>query len=171
MEAMTASNTAKISTLLESKVRPLYYEVKTLLDQLIALQLSEARKTNEAAVTFSNRITYVSIVLILLGSAFGMTLGISLINGISRAFGELKNVMVKMSTDNNLTVRCKVFGKGEIGQAASAFNSLIDSFANIITQVNSSTKSVSGTAARTLAATARRFSPPADRAARSPVAC
>jgi len=148
MEAMTAGNMDKIKASLESKVGTLHAEVNMLIDQLIEHQLAEALNANEEATTFTNRMASFNLVLILLGGAFGLTLGLSLINGISRSFGELRTVMVKMSTDNDLTVRSKVYGKGEIGQAATAFNSLIDSFANIIKHVNTNANSVSDTAAK-----------------------
>ena len=60
--------------------------------------------------------------------------------------------MVNMAADGNLTARAQVFGKGEVGQAAAAFNALIDSFSGIIRQVNTNAESVSRTASK-LAAT------------------
>jgi methyl-accepting chemotaxis protein len=146
MDAMASGNTEKINSLLENKARPLYYELKTLLDRLVEIQLTEARNTNEGIVAFTNKMTVIFIVVILLGGASGLALGMSIINGINRSLTELRGVMVKMSADGDLTVRAKVFGKGEIGQAATAFNSLIDTFAKIIRQVGSSATSVSATA-------------------------
>jgi methyl-accepting chemotaxis protein len=148
MEAMSAGETAKINAMLDSKVRPLYYEVKAVIDELIQLQLDEAQQVNNEATAFTNKMTIVFMIVILGGGSAGIWFGLSIINGINRSITELRGVMVKMSADGDLTVRSKVFGSGEIGQAATAFNSLIDTFAKIIRQVNSSTKSVSATAAQ-----------------------
>jgi methyl-accepting chemotaxis protein len=148
MEAMSSGETAKINTLLESKVRPLYYELKMVVDQLVQLQLDEAQKINNDAAAFTNKMTVVFMIVILGGGTAAIWFGLSIINGINRSITELRGVMVKMAADGDLTVRSKVFGRGEIGQAATAFNSLIDTFAQIIRQVNTSAKSVSGTAAQ-----------------------
>lgn len=148
MEAMTNGETSKIGSMLESKVRPLYNEVKDANDELIQLQLNEAKNLNNDMVTFTKKMTVAFMIVIVGGGSAAIWFGLSIINGINRSITELRGVMVKMATDGNLTVRSKVFGKGEIGQAAIAFNSLIDTFAKIIQQVNSSAKSVSATAAQ-----------------------
>ena len=156
MDAMTAGDTEKIKSLLENKVIPLYVEVNSLLDQLIQVQLTGARHTNDAAEAFTNKMTVIFMVVILLGGGSSLALGLSIINGINRSITELRGVMVRMSTDSDLTVRSKVFGGGEIGQAAIAFNSLIDTFSKIINQVSSSAKSVSATATQ-LSETSRQI--------------
>lgn len=148
MEAMTTGDTSKIGGMLESKVRPLYNEVKVANDELIQLQLNEAKNLYNDMVTFTNKMTVAFMIVIIGGGSAAIWFGLSIINGINRSITELRGVMVKMAVDGNLTVRSKVFGKGEIGQAAIAFNSLIDTFAKIIQQVNSSARSVSATAAQ-----------------------
>jgi methyl-accepting chemotaxis protein len=156
MAAMDAGRLDTVSDLLESKVRPLYYEFKAVVDELIEYQLTEAQNTHAETVAFTNIMSLIFSVVILVGGASGLILGMSIINGINRSLTELKSVMVKMSADGNLTVRSKVFGNGEIGQAAKAFNSLIDTFAKIIHQVNISAASVSGTASK-LSQTSRQI--------------
>src|SRR3990167_7010449 len=90
----------------------------------------------------------VSITLLLLGAALGGMLGFSIIRGVNRSVNELRGVMVKMSADGDLSARAKVYGQDEIGEAATAFNGLIDGFANIIRQVLANAATVSGTAAQ-----------------------
>lgn len=148
MEAMKVRDLANQTMILDIKLRNLNYEVKDTLDQLIEIQLSEARKINSDEVARDARMKKITIVLTLFGGAFGLVLGMSIINGINRSLIELRGVMVRMSADGDLTARSKVFGSGEISQAATAFNSLIDGFAKIIKQVNSNAESVSTTAAK-----------------------
>lgn len=148
MEAMKVRDLANQAMMLDIKLRNLNYEVKDTLDQLISIQLSEARNINSDELARDARMKKITIVLILFGGASGLVLGMSIINGINRSLIELRGVMVRMSADGDLTVRSKVFGSGEIGQAATAFNSLIDGFAKIIKQVNSNAESVSTTAAK-----------------------
>lgn len=148
MEYMTAGETSKTAAILDSKVRGIYYELKTAGDQLIQLQLDEAQKINADAVAFTNKMTVVFMIVILGGGAAAVLFGMSIIGGINRSLTELSGVMVRMATNHDLTVRSKVFGKGEIGQSAMAFNSLIDELAKILKQVNTSAKSVASTAAQ-----------------------
>lgn len=148
MEAMSAGKTADINAMLESKVRPLYYGVKAINDELIQLQLDEALKINNDAASFTKNMTILFMIVILGGGSAAIWFGMSIIGGINRSLQELSGVMVRMATNHDLTVRSKVFGKGEIGQSAMAFNSLIDELAKILKQVNTSAKSVASTAAQ-----------------------
>ena len=148
MEAMKVRDLANQTMILDIKLRNLNYEVKETLDQLIEIQLSEARKINSDEVARDAKMKKITIVLVIFGGAFGLALGMSIINGINRSLIELRGVMVRMSADGDLTVRSKVFDSGEIGQAATAFNSLIEGFAKIIKQVNGNAESVSTTAAK-----------------------
>jgi methyl-accepting chemotaxis protein len=146
MEAMTAGESAKINAILESKVRTFYYELKSTLDQLIEMQLEEAKITNQGADELVRKMTIIFFAIIVLGGGGSIAFGMSIIARINRSLNELRSVMVNMAADGNLTVRSRVFGKGEIGQSATAFNSLIDEFAKIIKKVDASAQSVSSTA-------------------------
>ena len=131
---------------MEQKVRTLYYELKPLLEQLVELQKHEAKKLHEESEASFKTMRMVFIGIILLSVALGSALGFSIIRGVNRSVNELRGVMVKMSADGDLTARSKVYGNDEIGQAATAFNGLIDGFANIIRQVLTNAGTVSSTA-------------------------
>ncbi len=148
MEMMQKGDVAQIKLHAEQNVRAAYYELKPLLDQLMELQKREAKKLHDEAETSYKTLCTVSIALILLGWASGGALGFSIIRSINRSVNELRGVMVKMAADGDLNTRTKVYGQDEIGQTATAFNSLIDGFANIIRQVIGSAGTVSGTAAQ-----------------------
>lgn len=156
LEYMIAGDTAKIVAILDNKFNKNYDELKTNVDALIQLQLDEAQKINQSMLSFTNTMTILFIIVMLLGGGSGLLLGNSIIGGINRSLTELKNVMTIMAKDGNLTARSKVYGKGEIGQSAIAFNSLIDSFADIIKQVNENAAMVSSTASH-LAVTSRQI--------------
>jgi methyl-accepting chemotaxis protein len=148
MEAMSAGKTTEINSLLETKLRPLYYEVNSEVDELIQIQLDAAQKINSDAASFTNTMTVLFMIVILGGGGFSVWFGMSIIGGINRSLKELSGVMVRMASNHDLTVRSKVFGKGEIGQSAMAFNTLIDELAKILVKVNASAKTVASTASQ-----------------------
>lgn len=145
--AMRAQNVEAIKQVQTRNIQPLYEPMKVALDALIKLQEREANNLYmNSDATYKNSRT-LSIVLLLLGAAVSGALGFSIIRGINRAVDELRSVMVKMSADGDLSSRARVYGKDEIGQAATAFNGLIDSFVNIIRQVLGNADTLSSTAA------------------------
>ncbi len=147
VEAMKAGNIEAIKQVQAQHIRPLYGPMKEALDALIALQEREGKKLYEDSEAMHQTMRTLSIALILIGGVLGTLLGLSIIRGVQRSVGELRAVMVKMSGDGDLNARVRVYGRDEVGQAAVAFNGLIDGFAAIIRQVSSSANIVSGTAA------------------------
>lgn len=148
MALMHGGESSRIQALLQDKIRPLYYATKEQVDKLIDLQLADARKLNEEMHAFTNSMKIVSGLIILLLGTFSIYLAYTIISGINRSMTELKNVMTKMAEDNDLTARAKIYGKGEVGQSAMAFNTLVAKLAEIIYQVGNDTNIVSGTAAK-----------------------
>ena len=71
-----------------------------------------------------------------------------LISFVTRPTRELQQAMLVMQADGDLSKRVTVRSEDEIGQAATAFNGLIDGFASIIRQVLSNAETVSSTAAQ-----------------------
>jgi methyl-accepting chemotaxis protein len=145
--AMMSGDVEQLKQLLTGNFRTVYFEMEESLAALIVLQEREAKKLYEESDATFKTMRMVSIALILIGAATGILLGVSIIRGINRSVDELRGVMVKMSADGDLNARVKVHGNDEIGQAASAFNGLIEGFAGIIRQVSSSAGTVSSTAA------------------------
>ena len=127
---------------------PKFTATRETLFKLIELQGAVAKQEYESAVSRYETIRNIALALILGGAAVSLLLGVQTIRGVNRAVEELRSVMVRMSADGDLTARVKVYGQDEIGQAAMAFNGLIDGFANIIRQVLGSAGTVSGTAAQ-----------------------
>lgn len=148
LEAMRANNLAKIKWIQIEYVLPLSDPLNKAMDALIKMQQRDAEKLHNESEGTNHTMRMVSIALILLGVALGGVLGFSIISGINRSVNELRHVMVKMSADGDLSVRAKVYGHDEIGQATTAFNGLMDGFANIIRQVLANSGTVSSTAAQ-----------------------
>lgn len=148
LEAMRANNLAKIKWIQIEYVLPLSDPLNKAVDALIKMQQRDAEKLHNESEGTYHTMRMVSIALILLGVALGGVLGFSIISGINRSVNELRHVMVKMSADGDLSVRAKVYGHDEIGQATTAFNGLMDGFSSIIRQVLANSGTVSSTAAQ-----------------------
>jgi methyl-accepting chemotaxis protein len=148
IDLMKTANTSQIAILVDEKLRPRYYELKKVLNEIIEYQKGEATKLMEQDEAEATTMHRISLAAIILGLIAGGGLGYSIISGIDRSVSEMRAVMVKMAADGNLGVRTKVYGKDEIGQTATAFNSLIDGVAGIISKVISSSATVSGAASR-----------------------
>jgi methyl-accepting chemotaxis protein len=145
MSYAAAGEAAKMVEL-HSRAKSLYEPARDSINKLILLQESEATQLYEESVEGFHTLRNISIGLILLGALFGMGLGWSIIRGINASVSELRGVMTNMGSNGDLTVRVKIHGKDEVGEAAVAFNGLIDGFANIIRQVNNNASAVSSSA-------------------------
>ena len=150
--AMQTGNAETIKKIQVEHIRPLYASMKETLEGLISLYERELKKTNEDAETAFKTVRMISIALISASTAIGILLGISIIRGINRSVGDLRGAMIRMASDGDLNQRIKVHGVDEIGQAATAFNSLIDGFAYFIRKVINGTNTVSTTASQLAAA-------------------
>ena len=146
--AMRANNTDEVKRIQFERVAPLSIALDEAINALIEMEARDAEMLHEESTALYKTMRMLSIVLILVGMALGIAFGFSIIRGINRSVNELRGVMVKMSADGNLGARAKVYGQDEIGEAATAFNALIDGFANIIRQVLGHAGTVSGTAAQ-----------------------
>ena len=118
-------------------------------------QVSEANKISTVALSDANSIMSGMIWGGLTAALLAAIFGVWIVRGINRSVAELHGVMVKMSADGDLSARARVYGQDEIGEAAMAFNGLIDGFAGIIRQVLGHAGTVSGTAAQLSASSAQ----------------
>ncbi len=144
--AMRANNATEVRRIQIENVAPLYTPLFEALDALIEMEKRDVEKLHEESAATFKTMRMVSIGMMLTGLVWGIALGLSIISGIHRSVNELRGVMVKMSSNGDLSARARVYGQDEIGQATTAFNGLIDSFANIIRQVLANSGAVSSTA-------------------------
>ncbi|MDO9053708.1 MAG: methyl-accepting chemotaxis protein [Gallionella sp.] len=148
MAALRANDLELANRVVVEKIRPLYEQVGEGIKQLMQLQLDVAKQEYEAAESNYEMTRNIAFALTLIGGGMGIFLGFSIISGINRSVSELGGVMASMAKNGDLNARVRVYGHDEIGQAATAFNGLIDGFAAIIRQVSKSAGTVSGTAAQ-----------------------
>ena len=144
--AMQAGNLDEVKRIQVQHLRPLYGPMKEALDALIEMQTTEAKETHDEADASYKSMRMISITLMLAGAALGGALGYSIIAGISRSTGDMREAMTRTASDGDLTRRVPVHGTDEIAQSALAYNSLLDSFRKVIDHVHRSADSVIDTA-------------------------
>ncbi|MBW8077943.1 MAG: HAMP domain-containing protein [Gallionella sp.] len=146
--AMKSGDMAQLKKLIVEDVRPLYENLTAANVALRESEINESKKLFEDSAASYRTFRSVLIAMIACGVLLAVLLGLSIIRGINRSVTELRGVMVKMSSDGDLSARVKIVGRDEIAQAAIAFNGLIEGFADIIRQVLANADTVSSTAAQ-----------------------
>ncbi len=133
--------------LLLSKINPL---LDVALEKGYAIAEHEnvgAKQVYEATMSSAHTSEMLLLGGVLLMLVVASGLGYSIISGVSRSAGDMRDTMISTAGDGDLSRRAPVHGNDEIAQAAMAFNGLIEGFAGIIRQVSSSAGTVSSTAA------------------------
>ncbi|MDD5299698.1 MAG: methyl-accepting chemotaxis protein [Gallionella sp.] len=148
LAAMRANNAAEVKRIQIEHITPLNAPLNEAMNALIEMEKRDAESLHQESAAAFKTMRVFCIALTVLGAILGGMLGGSIIRGVDRSVNELRGVMVKMSADGDLSARAKVYGQDEIGQATTAFNGLIDGFANIIRQVLANAITVSSTAAQ-----------------------
>jgi len=146
LAAMRANNVAELKRIQLDSIIVLNAPLNEALDALIEMQQRDAEELHEQSVAVFKTMRIAAVALIMTGLVASIMLWFWIVHGINRSVNELRGVMVRMSADGDLSARAKVYGQDEIGQAATAFNGLIEGFANIIRQVLGHADTVSGTA-------------------------
>lgn len=133
--------------LLLTKVNPLLEPILEKGHEIASHENKASKDAYEAAMSSArtSEMLLAGGMLVMMLVAAG--LGYSIINGVSRSTAEMRDAMTRTAADGDLSRRAAVIGSDEVAQAAAAYNGLIEGFAGIIRQVNSSANTVSSTAA------------------------
>ncbi|MDO8208088.1 MAG: methyl-accepting chemotaxis protein [Gallionella sp.] len=141
--------------LLSKKINPLLDAVLAKGNAIVEHEDAAAKKANEQVMDSAHNSELMLLAGMLLMAVTGAGLGFSVISGVSRSTGDMRDAMTRTAGDGDLSRRVPVHGSDEVAQAARAYNGLIDGFAMIIRQVSNSANTVSGTAANLSAASMR----------------
>ena len=125
---------------------PKFEAAAQTLEHILDFQGPDAKETYEKsqAAYVTNRNIF--IIAIVAGVGISALLGFLLTRSVVTPISEMRNVMTSTAADGNLTRRVNVQGNDEIGQAAEAFNALLDSFSSSIGKVSETAKEVAGAA-------------------------
>ncbi|KXS33762.1 MAG: Methyl-accepting chemotaxis sensory transducer [Candidatus Gallionella acididurans] len=148
ISAIKSGDMAQLKKIIVRDVRPLYEGLSAAISALLEAEFKDSKKTFDDSAASYHTFRGVLIAMIGCGALLSVLLGLSIIRGINRSVTELRGAMVKMSADGDLSARARVYSQDEIGQSATAFNGLIEGFANIIRKVLANADTVSSTAAQ-----------------------
>lgn len=128
--ALRANNLAEAKRIQNENIFSLISPLHEVIGALVNMETKEIVLAHEEGEAFFGKIRLVSIFTILFSVILGGAFGFSIIRGVSRAVGELRGVMTKMSA-GDLSVRAEVYSHDEIGEATDQFNVLLDKINNL----------------------------------------
>jgi len=114
-----------------------------------------AKQALEKAIAAAHTAEMLMLIGMLIAVVVGGGMGYSIITGVSRSTGDMHRAMTQTAADGNLTRYAQVHGRDEIAQSVQAYNSLLDSFRKVISQVHESADSVIQTATELSASSAQ----------------
>ncbi len=145
-EALKENNFGEAGRLLVTKVSPLLEAAITKGHAIAEHEDKAAKEALEAAMAAAHTSEMILVFGMVLSVLAGVGLGYSIISGVSRSTGDMRDAMTRTSADGNLTRHVPVYGQDEVAQSALAYNSLLDSFRQVISHVHDSADRVIDTA-------------------------
>lgn len=155
LQAIRAGKFEEAQALLATKVNPLLDVALKHGNELAQYEDEGAKHSYEVAAAEAHTAELIQIVGILFMALVAGVLGYNIISSVVRSTSGMRDAMRRMASDGDLSTRVRVLGKDEVAEAATAFNTLIAGFANIIRQVNSNAENVSATAGNLAGASLR----------------
>jgi len=113
------------------EMRESVHQTETVMKQVVAAGTSQLQQTTQ-------RLSW--LMYLLFAGIFALSITVSLLTSksILLPITALRNTMVDIGTNNDLTIRAQQQGKDEISDAAHHFNAVIAKFENIISDVHGS---------------------------------
>ena len=132
--ALRANDLDGAKRLVVEKIRPLWPPVQDGIAALMQLQISEAKKEYEAALSRYSIIRVAAIASIAAGVLFAFLFGMALVRGISRSLAHAVDVSNAISQgDLNQTIQAQ--GKDEVAQLLKALAAMQDNLAKVVSTV------------------------------------
>jgi methyl-accepting chemotaxis protein len=146
VQAIKAGRYDEAERLLLTQVTP---KLDKVLEQGRAIAKHEdeaSKKAKDDAMEAAHTSEIILVASLLISLLVGAGLGFSIISGITRSTGDMRDAMSRTAADSDLTRHVTVYGTDEIAQSAKVYNALLDSFRDVIRQVHGSADKVNATA-------------------------
>jgi len=145
-DALKKGDYEEAEKLLLTQVNPALEKVTEAGNADAEHEAREAHKALQRAIASAHTSEVILVVGMLLTIIVGGGLGYSVISGVAKSTSDMNRAMSQTAADGNLARRVPVYGSDEVAQSAIAYNSLIDSFREVIAHVHRSAESVIETA-------------------------
>lgn len=139
--ALRAQNLPLATEILHGVMSAKYQDVRTLLSELINLQLNEGKKEYTESQASYNKVRMISIAMILLGLAAGISVGIWLVRGISGPLNYAVGIAQGIAA-GDLTQTIEVESSNETGQLLEALKDMNRSLVQTVSEVRVSTDTI-----------------------------
>jgi methyl-accepting chemotaxis protein len=146
LQAIKAGNYESAEHILLGKINPLLEAVIKMGRASAEHEDQAAKEATEVALSAAKTSEMILIFGMLFSVIAGAGLGYSVISGVARSTGDMSDAMSRTAADGDLTRHVQVHGTDEVAQSAIAYNSLLDSFRNVISHVHDSADKVIDTA-------------------------
>ncbi|WP_064606912.1 methyl-accepting chemotaxis protein [Photobacterium sp. J15] len=154
-EQMVSTNQTlnQIVTRLETEAEPdlsemiaLAYKVvdplATDIAKLVNIQLAITEQTYDVSTVLSEKSNVVNIAISVFCSVIQLLLSVLIIRTISSSLNDIRGTMSEISNNYDLSLRIKSRGNDELTELAGDINNMIAQFHKVITQINSSSGSI-----------------------------
>ena len=145
-EAIKAGRYDEGEHLLVTQVIPLVDKVLEHGRAIAQHEDDSSKKAMEEALDSAHTSEMILVFGMLVSIISGVGLGYSVIAGVSRSTGDMRDAMARTAADGDLTRHVPVHGTDEVAQSALAYNSLLDNFRKVISHVHDSADKVIDTA-------------------------
>ena len=120
--------------IVETRIRPLFEPVRAGINDLIELQLNEAKKEYEQSTARYSTIRNVALTSITLGLLLSFWIGFMLIRAIMRPLADAQGVAAKIAA-GDLSSTIDIRNNDEIGQLLASFKNMQASLQSIVAEI------------------------------------
>ncbi len=142
LTALGANDLEAAKTLNTEKMRPLFADIRKLVIELIAIQISEARKEYEAGQSRFQSARALGWTLLVLGLGFAGVFGWFLTLGISRPLAQAV-ATARAVAQGDLSQPIHVQGKDEVSEVMAALKDMQSGLVNVVSRVRQGSEGVS----------------------------
>lgn len=123
IELIKNDNNAELEKLISEKLRPLFDVIDEDINKLLELQITASKIDYEAAQSRYNTILISSLVMLFLGLAGSIFLGLAIVRGLTNSINNAKDVAIAIS-HGNLNSRISIESDDEVSVLLRAMQSM-----------------------------------------------
>jgi len=132
---ISSNQNEQAANMLDSEAAPQAKSIDDSFDKIADINAAQAKQTSDRNAATANKAIMIMIIAMAIGIAASIILGIFLSSIISKPIKKLQDAANKIS-NGDLKVNLKIDTKDEVGILAQAFDKIVQSLNNLITDAN-----------------------------------